>query len=222
MENPAFAGFHDHSIMVAGTRNQRRYLHLAWDIAPLGPTPLRIILWRSRTKSTMSAAGNQLAATKETATAPISIRLTEDERTRLERNAQGLGLSAYVRKRLFGEPDARKSPVRIPTSSARQFAHILAALGQSDISANLRELLPLPEPDHCPSLKKPTKPFCPPVTLSSGCEPTFFRHLVFAKVQTNDLERKSARWRKTTSPSPDLPASDANDGDVCRCPTHRL
>lgn len=88
----------------------------------------------------MPAAGNQLAETKETATAPISIRLTEDERIRLERDAQGSGLSAYVRKKLFGEPDARKSPVRMPTSSARQFAHILAALGQSDISANLREL----------------------------------------------------------------------------------
>ncbi len=80
-----------------------------------------------------------MAAPKEKTTTAISLRLTEDERARLEQAASGRGMSAFIRDRLFGA-EARKTQIRVPTSNARQLAHILAALGQSGISTSLREI----------------------------------------------------------------------------------
>lgn len=87
----------------------------------------------------MSPCGGKLPKRKAPQTVPISLRLTESERTRLERDAQGQAVSAYIRKKLFGA-EARATEARAPTSNARQFAHILAALGQSGIAGSLREL----------------------------------------------------------------------------------
>lgn len=76
---------------------------------------------------------------KEKPTPPISLRLTKEERIQLTAAAGERGMSAYIRSRLFG---ARTKPriVRVPSSDARHFAHILALLGQSGISESLREL----------------------------------------------------------------------------------
>lgn len=80
-----------------------------------------------------------MVAPKEKTTTAISLRLTEDERSWLEQAASGRGMSAFIRDRLFGA-EARKTQIRVPNSNARQLAHILAALGQSGISASLREM----------------------------------------------------------------------------------
>lgn len=80
-----------------------------------------------------------MAAQREKTTTAISLRLTENERARLEEAASGRGMSAFVRDRLFGA-EARKTQIRVPSSNVRQFAHILSALGQSGISNSLREI----------------------------------------------------------------------------------
>lgn len=76
---------------------------------------------------------------KEKAT-PVSIRLSADERSRLEAEAGKRSLSEYIRTRLFGE-DRRARAIPAPKIEARQLAHVLAVLGQSELAPSLRELL---------------------------------------------------------------------------------
>jgi len=67
---------------------------------------------------------------------PISIRVTAEERARLEQEAGERTLSAYCRSRLFGAKDSR-GPDRKPSSDAALLARILAQLGQSAVPGNL-------------------------------------------------------------------------------------
>jgi hypothetical protein len=72
-------------------------------------------------------------------TKPISIRLTPEERGRLEAWAGRRSLSDYVRTRLF-DNDVRVRRVHIPKNDACELARVLAKLGQSELAASLREL----------------------------------------------------------------------------------
>jgi len=73
-------------------------------------------------------------------TTPVSIRLSADERSRLEAEAGRASLSEHIRARLFGE-DRRVRAIPAPKIEARQLAHVLAVLGQSELAPSLRELL---------------------------------------------------------------------------------
>lgn len=81
-----------------------------------------------------------MTAGRKEKTTPVSIRLSADERSRLEAEAGKRSLSEYVRARLFAE-DRRVRAIPAPTIEARQLAHVLAVLGQSELAPNLRELL---------------------------------------------------------------------------------
>lgn len=70
---------------------------------------------------------------------PISLRLTANERVRLETEACGANLSAYIRQRLFDDPAPRRK-VRTPGGDEQRMAQVLAVLGQSGISESLLEL----------------------------------------------------------------------------------
>jgi hypothetical protein len=72
-------------------------------------------------------------------TKPISIRLTPEERGRLEAWAGRRSLSDYVRARLFND-EVRGRRIHIPKNDARDVAQVLAKLGQSELAASLREL----------------------------------------------------------------------------------
>lgn len=50
-----------------------------------------------------------------------------------------MGLSAYVRRQLFGEGQRKRAP-RAPRIETREVAHLIALLGQSEIATSLREL----------------------------------------------------------------------------------
>lgn len=73
--------------------------------------------------------------------APFSLRLTPEERLRLERDAGHLPVSAYIKSRLFDGPAA---PVRTrglsPVRDHTALASALARLGQSRIANNLNQL----------------------------------------------------------------------------------
>ncbi|MEP5730122.1 MAG: hypothetical protein ABJL67_12220 [Sulfitobacter sp.] len=78
---------------------------------------------------------------------PVSVRLTEEERLRLEAEAGGLPLSRYIRIKLF-HSDTPATPTldgtRLsPHSRQKLLAQILASLGRSGIAASLAELTEL-------------------------------------------------------------------------------
>lgn len=64
----------------------------------------------------------------------ISLRVSADERRRLERAAGGAPLSAYVRDRLFA-PDKKS-----PSVDRVALAKVLAALGKTNLARDLSEL----------------------------------------------------------------------------------
>lgn len=73
--------------------------------------------------------------------APFSLRLTFEQRARLEAEAGDMSLAAYIHSRLS---DANNPPPRrrskAPVKDHKALAHILALLGQSRLSANLNQL----------------------------------------------------------------------------------
>lgn len=72
---------------------------------------------------------------------PISLRLTEKERAALERAAQGMTLSAYIRACIFADGEAkRKTKTRMPVKDHEALARALGLLGQSRIASNLNQL----------------------------------------------------------------------------------
>lgn len=78
------------------------------------------------------------ALTKPT---PFSLRLSFDERARLEQDASGMALGAYIRDRLFGDDAApRQTRGHFPVRDYAALGRVLAALGQSRLSNNLNQL----------------------------------------------------------------------------------
>lgn len=75
-------------------------------------------------------------------TPPFSLRLTFDQRARLEQDAAGSSLSAYIHERLFGvnAPPARRKRGKSPVKDQQAIAELLAKLGQSRLSSNLNQL----------------------------------------------------------------------------------
>ena len=75
-------------------------------------------------------------------TPPFSLRLTFEQRARLEQEAAGSSLSAYIHERLFGAeaPPARRKRGKSPVRDQQAIAELLAKLGQSRLSSNLNQL----------------------------------------------------------------------------------
>lgn len=72
---------------------------------------------------------------------PFSLRLTFEERARLERDAAGMSLGAYIRSRLFGDDvPPRRTRGKFPVKDKAALAKVLAALGASRLSQNINQL----------------------------------------------------------------------------------
>lgn len=72
---------------------------------------------------------------------PFSLRLTFEERARLERDAAGMALGAYIRWRVFDPampPPRRRG--KFPVKDHQALASVLGKLGQSRIANNLNQL----------------------------------------------------------------------------------
>ena len=79
--------------------------------------------------------------TKTTETKPFSLRLTLEERARLERQAAGLSLGAYIRERLLGSGEtSRRTRGKFPVRDHAALAQVLALLGRSELAASLATL----------------------------------------------------------------------------------
>jgi hypothetical protein len=78
---------------------------------------------------------------KRTAISPVTLRLTPEERERLEELAAGMTLSAYIRSCVFAkEEKRRKSRPKEVVADKKAAAEALALLGQSRIASNLNQL----------------------------------------------------------------------------------
>jgi len=85
-------------------------------------------------------AGTQVKG-KRRDRSPLTLRLTLEERARLEELAAGMILSAYVRACVFGaEAAKRKRRPKDVVEDKKAAAGALALLGQSRIASNLNQL----------------------------------------------------------------------------------
>ncbi|MBI1393600.1 MAG: plasmid mobilization relaxosome protein MobC [Alphaproteobacteria bacterium] len=75
---------------------------------------------------------------------PFSLRLTFEERARLEELAGDEPLGSYIKRKVFngkGQGTKRaRSRIRRPIKDEQKLAHVLAMLGQSRIANNLNQL----------------------------------------------------------------------------------
>ncbi|WP_232820682.1 plasmid mobilization relaxosome protein MobC [Thalassobius sp. I31.1] len=73
--------------------------------------------------------------------APFSLRLTDDERQRLEMQAGGMPLASYIKSVVFAEDASRHRARRKPPVAEQQLlAEVLARLGQTRHANNLNQI----------------------------------------------------------------------------------
>ena len=73
--------------------------------------------------------------------APFSLRLTDDERAKLEASAGPMQLGAYIKSCLFaGDAPRYRKRRALPEADQRLLAEILARLGQSRTANNLNQI----------------------------------------------------------------------------------
>lgn len=68
---------------------------------------------------------------------PFSLRLSFEERARLQEQASGQPLGAYIRERLLAEPPRRS---RLTPADRQALLQVLGTLGQARIANNLNQL----------------------------------------------------------------------------------
>lgn len=95
------------------------------------------------TKTSFSSAAQPLSPSRvsRSSLSPVTLRLTADERARLEELANGMTLSAYIRACVFAKEDRRrKRRSASVVADKKAIAEALALLGQSRIANNLNQL----------------------------------------------------------------------------------
>lgn len=73
-------------------------------------------------------------------TPPFSLRLTVEERKRLDEMAGNQPLGSYIRDRLFGEKAEKRRKVKKPKPDTAMLAMVLSELGQSRLASNINQL----------------------------------------------------------------------------------
>lgn len=97
----------------------------------------------SRINDFLTAAKGEsvaLAAPKAKPLHPFSLRLTVEERERLEAEAKGKPLGVYIRERLLGDGTAPRKLRRKPAPDQAGLAKVLGMLGQSRLANNLNQI----------------------------------------------------------------------------------
>ncbi len=78
---------------------------------------------------------------KDKTLSPVTLRLTQDEISKLKYLSNGMSRSAYIRKCLFGKDTApRKVRARVPVKDQEALAQVLGLLGQTRIANNLNQI----------------------------------------------------------------------------------
>ncbi len=72
----------------------------------------------------------------------VTVRVTPEEKQRLETEAAGISISAHVRDRLFGEDvKPRRTRGRFPVKDYEALSRVLRALGKANLYNNLHIIL---------------------------------------------------------------------------------
>jgi hypothetical protein len=87
-----------------------------------------------------NAAKGEARSGRAKPAAPFSLRLTVQERARLEADAGGLPLGEYIRRRVFEGGASPRRRVRRPTPDHESLARVLAELGRSRLASNLNQI----------------------------------------------------------------------------------
>ncbi|MEP3296795.1 MAG: hypothetical protein ABJO27_10010 [Pseudoruegeria sp.] len=81
------------------------------------------------------------SGTRRSDVSPVTLRLTAEERERLEELAVGMTLSAYIRACVFAEEEKRrKRRPKDAVADKKALAECLALLGHSRMASNLNQL----------------------------------------------------------------------------------
>jgi hypothetical protein len=115
--------------------------------------------------------------------APFSLRLTFEERAKLERDAAGMSLGAYIRGRLL-DPDniAPRKRGKFPVKDHQSLAQLLGLLGQSRLANNVNQLAKAAN-----SGSLPVTPDTEAALLTAVAEVSHMRQLL---IQALNLEAK--------------------------------
>lgn len=73
-------------------------------------------------------------------TPPFSLRLTVEERKRLDEMAGNQSLGSYIRDRLLGEQTEKRRKIKKPKPDTAMLAMVLSELGQSRLASNINQL----------------------------------------------------------------------------------
>lgn len=94
--------------------------------------------------SSLSTQFNQVSGAadlkKKKAPAPFAIRFSVEERAYLEECAGNKPLGTFIRECVLGDKMQKRRAVRKPRIEDRQYAELLASLGESRLSSNLNQL----------------------------------------------------------------------------------
>ena len=71
---------------------------------------------------------------------PFSLRLTFEERHKLDKASGNKPLGRYIREQLFDAPSPRKRASRQPVQNEKILAKLLTEFGKSRLSSNLNQL----------------------------------------------------------------------------------
>lgn len=86
------------------------------------------------------ANGSRPARQRKKRPAPFSLRLSEEERARLVKEAGGTPLGGYIKAKVLGSPSIRQRRSGHSVQDRQALAQALALLGRSRISSNLNQL----------------------------------------------------------------------------------
>lgn len=92
-------------------------------------------------KSVFQGKAQAVPSHQKPSKSPITLRVTDDERECLKSMAEGMSISAFIRKCVFaGGAAKRKRRSHMPVSDQEALARALALLGASRIANNLNQL----------------------------------------------------------------------------------
>jgi hypothetical protein len=87
-----------------------------------------------------TAAAPSRKKSKRRYTPPFSLRLTVEERKRLDELAGNQPLGSYIRNRLLGEQTEKRRKVKKPTPDTALLALVLGEFGRSRLASNINQL----------------------------------------------------------------------------------
>lgn len=107
----------------------------------MNQVPQKIQANAPRIRNDFVSAASDKDSRRRKRPSPITWRVTEEEREKLKCLAEGMPVSAYIRKCVFGKDAARRRRrSHTPVQDQEALAKILAMLGASRIANNLNQL----------------------------------------------------------------------------------